>query len=229
MPTREKPGDAVALPLLHNCGMHVVLLGDSIFDNGAYTAGEPDVVTHLRSMLPPGDRATLLAVDGATVSAMAAQVRRVPSDATHLVVSVGGNDALRSYDLLSLQVKSSAQALQVFAGRIAAFEREYRAAIEDVVRQRRPVIICTIYNGALEPAVAAIARLGVALFNDVILRTAVDRRIDAIELRSICCEPSDYANPIEPSGRGGRNIAAAIVRALGAGDHRDRFAQLIGA
>ena len=30
-------------------------------------------------------------------------------------------------------------------------------------------------------------------------------------------EPGDYANPIEPSGRGGRKIAQAIARAVGAG------------
>ena len=44
---------------------HIVLLGDSIFDNGAYTQGEPDVVTHLRTLLPAGARAMLLAKDGA--------------------------------------------------------------------------------------------------------------------------------------------------------------------
>ena len=44
---------------------HVVLIGDSIFDNGAYVAGGPDVVTQLRERLPQGWRATLGAVDGA--------------------------------------------------------------------------------------------------------------------------------------------------------------------
>ena len=43
---------------------HLVLLGDSIFDNAAYTAGGPDVVTQLRAQLPPGWSATLAAVDG---------------------------------------------------------------------------------------------------------------------------------------------------------------------
>ena len=33
---------------------HVALLGDSIFDNGAYTSGGPDVVTQLRAILPAG-------------------------------------------------------------------------------------------------------------------------------------------------------------------------------
>ncbi|HEX6372708.1 MAG TPA: hypothetical protein VF006_27555 [Longimicrobium sp.] len=35
---------------------HVVLLGDSIFDNASYVAGGPDVVTHLRGELPHGQR-----------------------------------------------------------------------------------------------------------------------------------------------------------------------------
>ena len=33
---------------------HVVLLGDSIFDDASYTQGLPDVVTHLRTVLPQG-------------------------------------------------------------------------------------------------------------------------------------------------------------------------------
>jgi hypothetical protein len=34
-------------------------------------------------------------------------------------------------------------------------------------------------------------------------------------LRLVCTEPSDYANPIEPSGSGGRKIALAIAASLG--------------
>src|SRR3712207_8799829 len=43
---------------------HVVLLGDSIFDNGVYVSGGPDVVRQLRDELPPGWQATLRAIDG---------------------------------------------------------------------------------------------------------------------------------------------------------------------
>lgn len=195
--------------------MHIALLGDSIFDNAAYTGGEPDVVTHLRGILPAGASATLCAVDGATVSGLAAQLRRVPDAATHLIVSVGGNDALHNSDLLDMRVSSSAEALEEFAARLETFERAYRQAINGVLALKRPTVLCTIYNGRLEPRVARIARLGVALFNDVILRTAAGRRLDAIELRLICSDASDYANPIEPSGSGGLKIAQAIVRAVG--------------
>jgi hypothetical protein len=179
-------------------GKHIVLLGDSIFDNAAYTGGAPDVVTHLRRVLPSGWKATLRAVDGATTAGLPAQLARVPADATHLVISVGGNDALQNSDLLSLRAASSAQVLEMFADRIARFERVYRAAIQQAMRVGRCTAICTVYNGALEPERATIARVGLALFNDVILRTAIDLRLDAIELRSVCTEP---ATPIRSSRR----------------------------
>jgi hypothetical protein len=60
--------------------------------------------------------------------------------------------------------------------------------------------------------------VGVAIFNDAILRAAVDLRVDALELRSVCTEAADYANPIEPSGQGGLKIARAIAFAVGALD-----------
>jgi hypothetical protein len=207
---------------------HVVLLGDSIFDNSAYTLGAPDVVTHLRRLLPAGWQATLGAVDGATTAGLTMQLRRVPVDASYVVVAIGGNDALQNIDLLSLRVTSSAQALEIFADRLAAFENAYRTAIHSVVALGRKTAVCTVYNGALEKDRADAARVGLALFNDVILRTAVDLRLDALELRSICAEPGDYANPIEPSGQGGLKIARAITRLVGAVETRDTPARVWG-
>lgn len=194
--------------------MHVILLGDSIFDNASYTRGEPDVVTHLRELLPRSQTATLLAVDGAVVANVAAQLRRVPVDATHLVISAGGNDALGNTDLLALPVQSTTEALEMFRERSEAFEKEYVAMVGTALRWKKPVTLCTIYNGNLPPAEARIARIALLLFNDVILRTAVAHALPVIELRLVCTEPSDYANPIEPSGRGGRKIAQAVVRSL---------------
>jgi hypothetical protein len=194
---------------------HVVLLGDSIFDNGSYINGAPDVVAHLRQLLPPSHRATLCAVDGATTAGIAAQLLQVPASATDLIVSIGGNDALQNMDLLSLQVASSGAALTTFADRLAAFERAYAGAIDLVLQRQLPTTVCTIYNGALDPSQARLARVGLRLFNDVILQVAFARRVNIIELRAVCTEREDYANPIEPSDRGGRKIAEAIARALG--------------
>ena len=193
---------------------HIVLLGDSIFDNGAYTGSEPDVIAHLRSILPPFWSATLCAVDGATTSGLSSQVRCVPADATHLFVSIGGNDALGNMDLLATPVRSTTDALRLFGSRIADFERSYRRGLQPVLALRKPVTICTIYDGDLpDRNEAAIARVALMMFNDTILRIAAAHRLPTIELRLICSEPEDYANPIEPSGTGGRKIALAIARA----------------
>jgi len=194
---------------------HVALLGDSIFDNAAYTGREPDVVEHLRSILPSGWRASLLAVDGSVISDLSSQVREVPTDASHLVISVGGNDALMNSDLLTLPVDSTAEALELFHRRVWTFEANYRSAVAEVLELGRPTTLCTIYNGNLpDPEHARHARIVLAIFNDVILRAAFELSLPVIELRLVCNEPADYSNPIEPSGRGGHKIALAIARAL---------------
>jgi hypothetical protein len=207
---------------------HIVLLGDSILDNGAYTRGEPDVVTHLRACLSNDWRATLQAVDGSRTADLASQLRQVPADASHLVVAVGGNDALANRDLLATPVRSTAEALALFGERIEAFESAYRKAIDGVLALERDLAICTIYNGNLDPIEAPLARLALTMFNDVILRAAFLRALPVIELRLICTDAGDYANPIEPSGRGGEKIAHAIARTVGAaGD--GRFSRVYGA
>jgi hypothetical protein len=167
-------------------------------------------------MLPARWQATLCAVDGATTHSLADQLARVPQNATHLVVAIGGNDALQNIDLLDMHVSSTRQALAVFAERVDGFERDYRAAIDVVLTLARPVTVCTIYNGNLDADTARHARIALTLFNDVILRTAFARRLNVVDLRAICSDAADYANPIEPSGQGGRKIAAAVARAVGA-------------
>jgi hypothetical protein len=190
---------------------HLLLLGDSIFDNRAYTRGEPDVVSHLRALLPAGWRATLAAVDGSSTADVERRLRAVRADVTHVAVAVGGNDALMSVDLLDSPVASTREALLRFGSRIDAFERAYLAAMRAVGALRRPAAACTIYNGLLDDREAPAARVALMLFNDTILRVLVALGIDAIELRLVCTAPEDYANPIEPSGRGGRKIARAIA------------------
>jgi hypothetical protein len=193
---------------------HVVLLGDSIFDNAAYVRGGPDVVTHLRRLAPEGWRATLCAVDGAVLDDVARQVPRIPADATHLVVSAGGNDALRHTDLLGRPATSSAQVLGWLADAAESFERRYTAMLRVLRERRLPTTLCTIYNGNLGPPAQRLATTALAVFDDAILRAAAQERLAVIELRIICNEAADYANPIEPSVRGGEKIARAIVTAL---------------
>jgi hypothetical protein len=194
---------------------HVVLLGDSIFDNASYTGGGPDVISQVRGNLPPHWKATLLAVDGATTDGIPSQLARLPSDATHLVLSVGGNNALRRSDILDRPAGSTAEAFTLLADVTREFEAAYRKAVAMCVKHRLPLVICTIYNGNFpDIAFQRRATAAVAVFNDAIIRVGGEKRLTVIELRRICDKPEDYANPIEPSSIGGAKIAKAIVRTV---------------
>jgi hypothetical protein len=96
---------------------HSVLVGDSIFDNAAYVAGGPDVVRQLRQCLPGNWQASLRAIDGAVITDVRKQLERLPHDASHLVVSVGGNDALGQVGILDQGAHSMAEAISRLAAR----------------------------------------------------------------------------------------------------------------
>jgi hypothetical protein len=209
---------------------HVVLLGDSIFDNARYTAGGPDVITHLREALPQDSRATLLAVDGATADEVLAQLKRMPSDATHLVLSAGGNNALMNSNILHSPADSSSQVLRELADISREFETEYRRTIQACLQQQLPLSICTIYNGCfhdehLQKSISS----ALMVFNDVILRIGIEFQLTIIDLRHVCSAPADYANSIEPSCRGGEKIAQVISKWIsGVGAPRAGAQILIG-
>jgi hypothetical protein len=191
--------------------MHIVLLGDSVFDNAPYTDGGPAVIDHLKAMLEPGQEATLLAVDGHRVADMPSQVRRIPPDATHFFLSVGGNDALDQVSLLNQPVRTVAEGMGVLGGEVDAFEARYGALLGELTASFEWLEVCTIYNGSFgeeQPVLSAAVRL----FDDVIQRAAIAHRLEVIELRDLLNEPLHYANPIEPSVEGGRVLAEEIMR-----------------
>jgi len=192
---------------------HVVLLGDSILDNGRYVPGGPSVVEHLRRCLPASWKATLLARDGAGTAEMARQLDRMPADATHLVVSVGGNDAL---DHSGLLLHEPAGSFAEVLGRLAdirdRFRQDYRAVLQGVLGLGKPTAVCTVYDAI--PGLDRVEAAGLCLFNDAILREAFRAGVPVLDLRLVCTEAADYArsSPIEPSVVGGGKIARAIGR-----------------
>ena len=145
-----------------------------------------------------------------------AQLNRLPADATHLVLSAGGNDALRHVDLLMRHARTGGEALTWFDEAARGFASDYGRLLEVLARAGHLAAVCTIYEGQLEPELQPAARAALGIFNDVIQRVANRHGFPVIELRDVCTEPGDYANPIEPSVQGGRKIAEAIVRRLDA-------------
>ncbi|MDQ4083403.1 MAG: SGNH/GDSL hydrolase family protein, partial [Actinomycetota bacterium] len=159
-----------------------------------------------------GSKATLAAVDGSSTRDVREQLRRLPPDATHLVVSVGGNDALNSSDFLTTPARSTAEALLGLADIGDEFERSYLAMLSMVLAHGLPTAICTVYYPRFaEAALQRMAIAGLTVFNDCIIRAAFAHGLPLLDLRLICTEEGDYANPIEPSARGGEKIARAIV------------------
>jgi hypothetical protein len=207
---------------------HVILLGDSIFDNAAYVSGGPDVTSQVREALPSEWTATLLAVDGATTEGIPDQTRRLPPTATQLVLSVGGNNALLQISILDARASSVAHALGLLANIAEEFERDYRSAIAACLRPGLPLTVCTIYNGNFpDPQYQRVVSTAVTIFNDVILKVAIDHRLPVIDLRAICSHPEDYANPIEPSSLGGQKIARVIAGTLTNHSCEERVTRII--
>ncbi len=198
--------------------IHFVLAGDSVFDNGTYVPGCPDVVRQLRAILLPGGRASLLAVDGAVVRDVPRQLARLPAGATHIVVSAGGNDALSQEWVLGDSVRSVAEALDRLARVRSRFRKDYAEMLDAALRYGLPVAVCTIYDPRFPEADRQrVAVAALALFNDVITREAFARGLPLLDLRLICNDDHDFANPIEPSARGGAKIARAVAGLLTVG------------
>ena len=190
---------------------HIVLLGDSIFDNVSYVPDGPPVIEQLRKKLPSGWQATLLAVDGDSTVDVSGQLARLPADATHLFISAGGNDALRQSSILRESARSVTEVLARFADVQTGFRRDYRQMLQRVLSYSKPTVVCTVYDSI--PGLERSAVTALSVFNDVILREAFAAKVPVIDLRLVCDDASDYSvvSPIEPSVAGGEKIVRVIV------------------
>ena len=195
---------------------HVVLLGDSTFDNQIYVAGGYDVLTHLRERLGSGWRATLRAVDGAKVEDVLRQLHDLPHDVTHLVLSVGGNNALSHTNILENRVESVIEVMSGMAEIAERFTRSYGALVRRLKNLQAILTVCTIYHPPLsDPIMRHLAITALPIFNDAILRVSFEEGLNIVDLRLVCTEKNDFVNEIEPSEVGGAKIATAVARAVG--------------
>jgi hypothetical protein len=193
----------------------ITLLGDSIFDNAAYVPGKPCVADQLQELVPTDVDVNLLAVDGDCVRHVKGQLERMPVDATHLFVSVGGNDALGRYMTLFDRHDNAHQMFAVWHQIQFEFRMQYRGMLEAVVALNRQTAVCTIYDKIpnLERiGLEQFALTALSLFNDVIIAEAAAMKLPIVDLRQVCNDPLDYSDvsPIEPSSKGGKKIAKAL-------------------
>ena len=207
---------------------HIILAGDSVFDNRTYVeVGEPDVRDQLDDLLDPEDKVTLIAVDGDINNNVSKQLDNIPNDATHLFISIGGNDALMHIDSFTDSVNTIGEALDSFNEMVQEFERDYIKMLTNVIKYGLKTTLCTIYNPCFDhenmdrisymfPPNSNFKKLqrrsttALPLFNNIIFQEAFNFGIPVMDLRLIFSDREDYANPIEPSVVGGLKMAKII-------------------
>ena len=114
-------------------------------------------------------------------------------------MSVGGNDALGFAHLLGAPAGSVAQALTLLADAQDRFAADYAAMLDGVLAVGLPAAVCTVYDTHPSAPDHRVVRAALALFNDHITRAAFRRAVPLVDLRLVCTDAADYANPIEPS------------------------------
>ncbi|CAF1143387.1 unnamed protein product [Rotaria sordida] len=193
---------------------HLILLGDSIFDNRSYVSrDQPAVIDQLKAKVKDFDwNATLLAVDGNVLSDVGNQIKHVPSDATHLFISIGGNNALSYMHHLNDSVKNVGEALIVLSKIKKKFEKDYVDMLTKVTKSKLPVTTCTIYNPRFDNShQQTMCETGLSALNDIIITESTKLGIPVIDLKTIFNDPNDYANSIEPDVQGGMKIVENIL------------------
>ncbi len=207
---------------------HIVLLGDSIFDNCSYVnPGELDVPNQLRSLVGHNSKVTNLAVDGHVISNMKNQLNNLPLDVTHLFVSVGGNDGLGHLSVFHNTVTTIGKALQQMYHIGDRFRKNYSEMLDLVLSYNLPSTFCSIYYPRFDARsldrvqdymsvlsngreIQEMVMAAETIFNDAISYEVFKRKLQLIDLRVLCDNDEDFANPIEPSSIGGLKIAKTI-------------------
>ena len=207
---------------------HIVLLGDSIFDNSSYVnLGELDVPNQLRSLVGHNCKVTNLAVDGHLIRHVKNQLNNLPSDVTHLFVSVGGNDGLGHLSIFHTHVNTIGESLQQMYRIGDNFKKRYSEMVDLVLSYNLPTTFCSIYYPRFDARsldrvqdymsvlsngreIQEMAMAAEAVFNDIITYEVFKRKLPLIDLRVLCDDDQDFANPIEPSCIGGMKIAKTI-------------------
>jgi hypothetical protein len=207
---------ALALPISAHCGEkplsqfpHVALLGDSVFDSRPYLVGRLHMATRVQRALP-GCRATLGAVSGSRMADIPKQMSRLPRDVSHLVVSVGGNDLLD----FGRQLRSEGilGTIGLLPRALRRFQADIGALCAEISMWRLKSAICTVYQPAVgDPVVQQIASRALDAINDAIETETKRAGIAVMDLRAICREPIDFADPIHPSEHGADKIAARLA------------------
>ena len=158
-----------------------------------------------------GVRTTMLARSGSRIGDVEARASRLPADATHLIVSAGGNDLLDIGRRLREEANDAKQLDRVVA-LLAGFEQAYARLCRALAARSLPTAICAIYAPPIaDPELRRVGAAALRLTNGAINALGRKHGFDVIDLGAVCRAPEDFADPIHPSATGARKIAAALA------------------
>ena len=219
-----------------NFPKHIAVLGDSVFDNQNYLhPDEKDGQARLQDAFPDY-HLTFLAIDGhksdnvrnTQLKYLADAVKKKPI--SDIILSVGGNDLLDCAFLLGEKPKSVGQALSVIREYQQTFAESYAKtieAIDDTVYEYCDNVrwhVCNIYYPCLDHPnnnrfpipnsleVMQACELAVDAYNQVITKAFSAFPKEVIDMNWVFWNKRKtfYANPIEPSSEGSRQLAQIL-------------------
>ncbi len=192
---------------------HIVLLGDSLGNMPHISEMGPGALE--KQLLPDIKTPWRLTIILADNIISQSRFSELPADASHVVISVEGNRAIQSSELLEGRPDSYESALARLSFAADQFERVMSALIAVAQRTGLPTVVCTMYQPRhSNPVRQRAASAALALFNDRIIRLAVDAGLSIVDYRSVCTDPGDYGEEGLLSRAGLAKVAAVIWRAL---------------
>jgi len=190
----------------------IVLLGDSSFNTVKFAPPGASILELLRARLPEGVKAVSRALDGNGILDVYSQANKLPSEASHLFVSVGLADAMK-HEGIFFKKNINAVALfeQLFLIR-EGFRDKYEGMVRILLNLRLPLAISTLYAPAPpNPNMRQALSAGMTVFNDAILDVARKHGLPVLDMNALVRAPGDYADPMHPSAAAGARIAERIA------------------
>lgn len=188
---------------------HIVLLGDALGDLPRIRDRGPG---HLENrLLPDWDAPWRLSLVRADDVVNRSPLGKIPADASHLVITLEGNRAISSSGLLEGRPDSYEQALARLSFAADQFEQVVHGLVRTAQQTGLPAAMCTMFPPChRDPVKQRATSTALSIFNDRIVRQAVDANLPVVDMRSAGTEEGDYT----PSGllsRAGLTKAATLI------------------
>lgn len=179
----------------------VVLVGDSILNNGNYVGSTHTVFVNVKKH---NDNTVLLAKDNAVISDVVGQLEQFPdklnNDNTHVFLSIGGNDLLNHYSRNNVKDLSFVDSI---------FEKYKKLVVDIKHKYRFNLRLLNIYYPADESYLKF--HKIIKRWNTKNLAFSKEMGLKTVDISNKLYKKIHFTKGIEPSVSGSKILAKAIV------------------